>query len=141
MVGYIQDRDIATIASLEREIFRSPWSDAQIREHLRFNKPIFVATNGDGQLLGYLILSEICGEWEILKIATSPKFLRQGVGASLIGFLLDRVKSKESIFLEVRASNSAAISLYRSAGFLESGLRRAYYSDGEDALCMVLNKE
>ena len=41
----------------------------------------------------------------------------------------------EAIFLEVRASNTAARSLYESLGFCQTGLRRFYYSDpSEDAI-------
>jgi ribosomal-protein-alanine N-acetyltransferase len=42
----------------------------------------------------------------------------------------------ESAVLEVRAGNKAAISLYHKLGFAEVGKRKAYYSDGEDALLM-----
>ena len=40
--------------------------------------------------------------------------------------------------LEVRASNEAALAMYRKAGFRAAGFRRAYYSDGEDAVLMNL---
>jgi ribosomal-protein-alanine N-acetyltransferase len=41
------------------------------------------------------------------------------------------------VTLEVRASNHAAIALYRSLGFRSIGTRTAYYpDDGEDALIM-----
>ena len=39
-------------------------------------------------------------------------------------------------FLEVRASNAAACRLYSKMGFEEVGIRKGYYSDGEDALLM-----
>jgi ribosomal-protein-alanine N-acetyltransferase len=43
------------------------------------------------------------------------------------------------VTLEVRASNRAAQQLYAKLGFIEVGLRRAYYQDnGEDALLMTL---
>ena len=39
--------------------------------------------------------------------------------------------------LEVRASNDAALQLYRRFGFAPAGVRKAYYSDnGEDALVL-----
>ncbi|MBM3148137.1 MAG: hypothetical protein FJ000_09635, partial [Actinobacteria bacterium] len=39
--------------------------------------------------------------------------------------------------LEVRVSNSAAIELYRSFGFVSTGVRPCYYDDDhEDALIM-----
>ena len=38
--------------------------------------------------------------------------------------------------LEVRAGNVSAIDLYRKFGFTDDCIRRAYYSNGEDALLM-----
>jgi ribosomal-protein-alanine N-acetyltransferase len=50
-----------------------------------------------------------------------------------------RAGSARLLLLEVRASNAPALALYRSAGFFEHGVRRAYYSDnGEDAVEMRL---
>ena len=48
----------------------------------------------------------------------------------------------ETISLEVRISNHAAIALYEKCGFSRAIVRKNYYSDGEDALLMVysLNK-
>jgi ribosomal-protein-alanine N-acetyltransferase len=46
------------------------------------------------------------------------------------------------LFLEVERSNAAAVSLYRSLGFVVAGERRNYYPDagsaGSDALVMRL---
>ena len=42
-------------------------------------------------------------------------------------------------FLEVRAGNEAALTMYRKFGYMESGLRKGYYSDNrEDAVLMTL---
>jgi ribosomal-protein-alanine N-acetyltransferase len=50
-----------------------------------------------------------------------------------------RASDARLILLEVRAGNAPALALYRSAGFFEHGVRRAYYSDnGEDAVEMRL---
>lgn len=40
--------------------------------------------------------------------------------------------------LEVRASNHGAQQLYEQLGFARVGLRRRYYSNGEDAILMTL---
>jgi ribosomal-protein-alanine N-acetyltransferase len=51
-----------------------------------------------------------------------------------------REKNIRRVFLEVRASNAAALALYRSAGFVDIGLRRGYYRNaggGEDAITMA----
>lgn len=44
----------------------------------------------------------------------------------------------EQVLLDVRASNDAALGLYYSLGFERVGLRKRYYSDGEDAVLMTL---
>jgi ribosomal-protein-alanine N-acetyltransferase len=38
----------------------------------------------------------------------------------------------QEVFLEVRVTNEAALSLYRAAGFELVEILRNYYSDGED---------
>jgi ribosomal-protein-alanine N-acetyltransferase len=43
----------------------------------------------------------------------------------------------ESLTLEVRESNHAAVALYDRLGFVLAGRRPAYYTDGEDALVMT----
>ena len=52
--------------------------------------------------------------------------------------LYERVDDEEARFtLEVRRSNSVAISLYERESFRAAGVRRRYYQDnGEDALVM-----
>ena len=43
------------------------------------------------------------------------------------------------ITLEVRLSNEIGINLYKSLGFIKGTIRKKYYSNGEDALLMVLD--
>lgn len=43
----------------------------------------------------------------------------------------------ESITLEVRENNTAAIHLYEKNGFMEVTKRKGYYSNGEDAYLMI----
>jgi ribosomal-protein-alanine N-acetyltransferase len=64
---------------------------------------------------------------------------RQGIGTSLIAACMAWAASTgaSAIRLEVRASNLAALALYRRLGFSTAGVRRAYYSAPvEDALLL-----
>jgi ribosomal-protein-alanine N-acetyltransferase len=64
-----------------------------------------------------------------------------GVGSSLLRRainVLKEVYNCESIYLEVRVSNTPAISLYKKFGFSISKIKRGYYRDGEDAYEMTL---
>jgi ribosomal-protein-alanine N-acetyltransferase len=133
-------------AELERLCFSSPWS-AQSLELL---------TN-DGIGVGYLCQKTVAGaespvvtayggmlitvdEGQITNIAVHPDHRREGQGAAIVRALLRHAKDAklDSVSLEVRASNAAAIALYRAAGFSEAGRRRGFYQKPtEDAIVMV----
>jgi len=62
-----------------------------------------------------------------------------GLGRTLFDALVKELRAADvaEIVLEVRASNHDALAFYRSAGFSQTGLRRAYYVDPiEDASLM-----
>lgn len=64
-------------------------------------------------------------------------------GETLLEHVIDEVEKLGvvTLWLEVRASNVAAIALYESVGFNEATIRRNYYptTDGrEDAIIMAL---
>ena len=76
-------------------------------------------------------------EWEIENVAVAGPARRRGLGARLLGELLNRLRARgaQAIFLEVRESNQAARALYEKWAFVESGRRKAYYRDPvEDAV-------
>ena len=70
-------------------------------------------------------------EREILNLAVGPFERRRGVARKLLETELRRAKTRW--FLEVRASNSSAVSLYESAGFREAGRRESYYKNPVEA--------
>jgi ribosomal-protein-alanine N-acetyltransferase len=75
---------------------------------------------------------------EILNIETRPSHRRQGLAQSLLleAFDWGRQNQRQAVWLEVRSGNEAAIHLYLKTGFVQVGIRKRYYSDGEDALVM-----
>ena len=84
------------------------------------------------QVAGFLVSRQLApGEREILNLAVTPPFRRQGVARRLLMHELNR--GKNALFLEVRESNHAAIELYRQHGFSPSGRREAYYHDPIEA--------
>ena len=95
----------------------------------------------DGGLppVGFLLAWLLGGDLEILTVAVAQARRRAGIGAALVEATTAEARARrcERVLLEVRASNAAALALYRSAGFTEDGLRRGYYSDPtEDAVLM-----
>lgn len=128
------------IHRIENESFSSPWSRESIDSSLE--SPVvfyFGALDAESKLRAFVCASVIAPEAEILNIAVSQSHRRQGLAQSLLLYLSDFLKenSVEDIFLEVRASNVPAQSLYRKFGFEVIGIRRKYYSaPTEDAVLM-----
>ena len=104
---------------------------------------------------GGIVLAAYCGErlagmiagftagdtGEILTVTTAPEYRRHGVGRMLMEAFLKAIpEGVETIALEVRQSNAAAVALYESFGFEKAGVRKRFYREPvEDADVMVLN--
>ena len=87
---------------------------------------------------GFWIMAE---EAHITNIAVWEKYHHQGIGELLLISLIDLATELDARFitLEVRASNTAAQSLYSKYGFTQAGVRRGYYTDNrEDGVLMSL---
>jgi [ribosomal protein S18]-alanine N-acetyltransferase len=97
----------------------------------------------DGAVAGFLIGREVTqDEWEIENLAIAGAARRRGLGSRLLSEFLNLARSRggKDIFLEVRASNQAARTLYQKWAFVEAGLRKSYYQDPlEDALILRLS--
>jgi ribosomal-protein-alanine N-acetyltransferase len=82
---------------------------------------------------GFLVLRQVLDEAEIITIGTTAR--RQGIARALLEAAFIR-PGLRTLHLEVAATNSAALALYDGAGFTRTGRRRAYYTDGTDAVTM-----
>jgi len=88
-------------------------------------------------VVGFLIARYVAQEWELENIVVAPEERGKGIGTRLMEELLARAQhaNSEAVFLEVRESNSAAISLYGKLGFQQIGRRKSYYNNPvEDAI-------
>lgn len=92
----------------------------------------------DGRIEGVAVWQELPGgEAELLNLAVRPEARRRGVGRALLALLAGR-----KVWLEVRASNEAAIRFYQSQGFRVYGRRKSYYRNPEeDAVLMAREAE
>lgn len=92
-----------------------------------------------GAAIGFLAARVMGEEAELYNLAVAGTHRRRGVGKSLIQEFHQRLAPAGVLRVncEVRASNGAALNLYRSFGYVRSGVRRNYYAnDGEDALLL-----
>jgi ribosomal-protein-alanine N-acetyltransferase len=89
------------------------------------------------KLVGYLILSRYDTAWHLMNIAVDPSRRREGIARGMLDQMFERGGPEQQYTLEVRTSNSPAITLYEGYGFQPAGMRRGYYRDtGEDAVIM-----
>ena len=88
--------------------------------------PGFAATADTGFALGRVVADEA----ELVTIAVDPGARRQGTGRALLAAFEADAKARGAAraFLEVAADNTAALALYRDAGWIETGRRKAYYA-------------
>ena len=92
----------------------------------------------ENQAVGYILYTLTDFDLDIDSVFVLDAFRKKGIGKKLVLEVLSMATKKglEKVFLEVRKSNIPAISLYQSQGFIEFSVRKKYYFDGEDAICM-----
>lgn len=133
---------VEQVAHLEMLCFSCPWSESAIRKELINPLSLWIVALDCNRVIGYVGSQTVLGEADMMNIAVDPKYRRKGIARKLINELVSRLNEKQAycLTLEVRASNTAAINLYRQMNFMQVGLRPNYYSaPKEDAL--ILRKE
>lgn len=133
--------DLAVLLDLEARCFDPPWSEALLRRRLEQPDSLSLGMFDGRELAGFVLCSRLFDEAELLQIAVAPARRREGLGRWLLETALSQLAEAgaERLLLEVRASNRAAIGLYRILGFQQDGRRRGYYptdAGAEDAVLM-----
>jgi ribosomal-protein-alanine N-acetyltransferase len=91
--------------------------------------------------LGFLVAHHIPPDWELENIVVAATSQRRGIASRLLGALFAKAREakSDSIFLEVRESNTPARALYLKAGFRLQARRKSYYTGPiEDAILYSL---
>lgn len=135
--------DLDAIWGLETTVFGAEaWTLGMMREELTADhRHYLVLTNEEDQLIGYGGLLAIGPDGDIQTIAIAPQERGAGYGRRILNALIDEAEQRtvRNVFLEVRADNPRALSLYASIGFAEIGVRPRYYQPGDvDAVVMKL---
>ena len=132
--------DLDAIEKIERASYPTPWSRSMFASELaKQSSPSIAAVDEGGDLVGYLVLSRYVDAWHVMNVAVNPSHRRLGIASAMLQRLFEdtREDADRGYTLEVRVSNSAAISLYERFGFVSRGVRRGYYTDNrEDAVIM-----
>ncbi len=128
-------------AELEKLCFHEPWSAKSLELLTNEGIGVGMICRKDGVICAYGGMLVAVDEGQITNIATHPDFRRMGYGRAVVEALIKYAKNNrlESVSLEVRESNKAAIALYTDLGFKVEGKRKDFYTKPtEAALVMVL---
>lgn len=141
--GACQD-DLAALVALEGRCHSHPWGEQAFRNAVDDAHTLVLVLRGDGAraIVAYGVFQVVADELHIHNLAVAPEQRGLGLGRRLLALALTMGarRGARTAHLEVRASNRAALGLYRGAGFKTVGVRRGYYaSPREDAL--LLSKE
>ncbi len=134
--------DIVPVLPLEQALFpddawsaRTFWSELAGVPDTRH----YVVVEGGEEILGYAGLAAAGGQGDVQTVAVRRDHQGRGLGRLLLDDLLAEARRRgvREVFLEVRADNLAAQSLYERAGFTLVSRRRGYYQpSGVDAIVM-----
>jgi len=120
--------DVPLVIDIERDSYPFPWSEGIFRDCVRVGYYCRVVELR-GVVSGYGVMSLGANEVHILNLCIHRELRDQGAGRLLLQYLLNAARSAgmHDAFLEVRPSNTSAIRLYESLGFVRIGVRKGYY--------------
>lgn len=135
------EADIDGIAALESASFTNPWARDTVVWELQNSDVtrIYVLRADSGRIAAFCSCWLVFDELHINTLAVDPPERRKGLATALLTRVLADAAADGGLraTLEVRASNEAALALYRRLGFHVEATRRGYYTKPqEDALIL-----
>lgn len=132
------ESDLTAVLDIEQASFPTPWNRDHFRHEIAAPHSYPYVVECGGVVAGFVCLTALFEEAQILDIAVAPDMRGRGIARLLmecaIGLAID--KGAEQLALEVRSTNRAAISLYERLGFVRTGCRLKYYEGKDDAVLM-----
>lgn len=121
--------DAAALARLHASGFEEAWTEADFQTWLARPEGMAVVIGDEREAFAFGLGLVAGDDAELLTIATDPARRSQGLGRKVFR-ALDVMAAGRGLnrwILEVARNNLPAIGLYKSEGFVEIGLRKAYY--------------
>jgi ribosomal-protein-alanine N-acetyltransferase len=152
-ISRMTEHDLLEVVEIEEQAGLSRWGWAAYYAELQgHNRDLMLVARAkeskaprvSHRLAGYVVARIGANELHINNVAVRERYRRQGIGLTLLARILEegRRRGVEAAFLELRAGNTAALSLYEKCGFSVTARRKGYYSEPiEDALVMTIQLE
>ncbi len=144
-------KDLNAVVAINREVLPENYPTWFFVEHLEQYPKAFIVAEVGGRVVGYL-MSRVEYGWSnfvkgkpvrkghIVSVGVLPEARRLGIATIMMLRAMKAMKvyyGAAEVYLEVRVSNTPAISLYEKLGYKVVGRIPKYYSDGEDAYLMA----
>ena len=140
--------DLDQVIAIEQAAFTMPWSrNLFLSEFRNQNVSLMLVARSPedvSKIVGYIVCWAVSDELHILDLATEFSWRRKGIARMLVLAAIRQGRDRGALraFLEVRASNTAALLLYERLGFCRSLVREGYYDmPVEDAVVMSLERD
>jgi ribosomal-protein-alanine N-acetyltransferase len=146
----MREEDLPAVRAIEAASFSNPWSDNTFRGEIQntsISFPMVVVRRpgnpvvADGEVVGYVIFWMIGDDVQVNNVAVRSDCRGLGLGDAMMRYAIAKVRGAGATFmtLEVRRSNTPAVTLYKKLGFEIMGMRKNYYTKpDEDAYVMAL---
>lgn len=139
-IDFCTPQDAHRLHEIETASFDHPWMKHMIEYGLdEQGAAVFMKASLKEIAVGYAVIARDEGFARLINLAVLPEYRRMAIASQLL--IAVETMSQEwgykKMSLEVRPSNQAARDLYAKVGFEFTARRRAYYSNGEDALVLT----
>ena len=127
------------LAALHQASFEHGWNAPDIASMFDVSGTQAFVAEIAGEAVGFILTRSILDQAELIAVATLTSQRKLGVASKLLAKAFDEAKllGAAQMFLEVAERNTSAIQLYSKSGFAKTGLRKAYYADGDTAILMA----
>ena len=133
------------VARVEQSAYKYPWTQGNFSDSLNsgYEAQLLMGGQVNPELLGYFVAMKGVDEVHLLNITVAPSHQLQGWGRLMLDALAlwSRGEGAQWLWLEVRASNLHAKTLYTRYGFREVGLRKGYDPEGGTSLLCTSARE
>lgn len=135
-------RDAAAVgAILARSPEAAAWSVKSL-EQLNLRGELGWVIDEGNEVVGFLVVQAVVAEAEILNLCVAPEKRRAGLAEALLNEAISELRRArvDRLFLEVRESNTPAISFYEKHQFRKTGRRPAYYRNPDEAAVLMVKE-
>ena len=140
-VSKMTEGDAISLAEIDKIVFGGSFTKEDFINYLDSSIYYFYVAKIDEKAVGYIGYMLIADEADIINIGILPEYRGKSIGNMLMSAMIQELKKNSAtcVHLEVRKSNSVAISLYKKYGFIDTGVSKNHYKEPtEDAIRMTL---